>query len=593
MTEQQELKNKPQRKRKKITNPSKVMIGIILVAYLIFSLASAYMSTRPVDGAISYNALLEKVKSGDIEKVRITKDETSGVAFTKEGKQLSFVNPGSDDFVETLMKNGANIEITKKTMFTAVMNVVATLPMIVLTAMLALYIASTIVGGNTKKFTLLKAKNNATTFDDIRGITETKEEVRYLVETITDWKKVAEAGARTVNGIMFYGPAGTGKTLLAKAIAKEAKVPFISTCGSDFNEMFVGVGAARVRALWELAEANSPCIIFIDEIDSLGSKRGGGESLGMKDSSNTVNALLQKMDGLNRTPGIMVIAATNRLDDLDPALLRSGRFDRKFYVGPPTNKKDRDDVVELYLKDKKLEEGVTVEKVSKLLVGLTAADIEEALSDAVMISFMDKREGVLKYSDVDEAVMRLNTKGVKKEHSSKRDVEISAIHEAGHTVMGLLTGTPIAKVSVMAYTGGMGGVTVPDQDILGDNQLKFESEYIDEIKMLLAGEVAETLKYGEHTQGCSSDIAEATRLVSGLYSGCAFGDHMVSVNKLVNNGLEHSFDTDAIRVCDDMLLEYEKEVKASLSDNFDKVERLAEMLVKEKTVVDPTLEMLS
>ena len=150
MTEQQELKNKPQRKRKKITNPSKVMIGIILVAYLIFSLASAYMSTRPVDGAISYNALLEKVKSGDIEKVRITKDETSGVAFTKEGKQLSFVNPGSDDFVETLMKNGANIEITKKTMFTAVMNVVATLPMIVLTAMLALYIASTIVGGNTK-----------------------------------------------------------------------------------------------------------------------------------------------------------------------------------------------------------------------------------------------------------------------------------------------------------------------------------------------------------------------------------------------------------------------------------------------------------
>ena len=159
--------------------------------------------------------------------------------------------------------------------------------------------------------------------------------------------------------------------------------------------------------------------------------------------------------------------------------------------------------------------------------------------------------------------------------------------------MGLLNGTPIAKVSVIAYTGGMGGVTVPDQDILGDNQLKFESEYINEIKMLLAGEVAETLKYGQHTQGCSSDIAEATRLVSRMYSGCAFGDHMVSVNKLVNTGLEHSFDIDAIKVCDEMLLEYEKEVKTSLSDNFDKVERLAEMLIKEKTVVDPTLEMLS
>ena len=174
--------------------------------------------------------------------------------------------------------------------------------------------------------------------------------VRYLVETITDWKKVAEAGARTVNGIMFYGPAGTGKTLLAKAIAKEAKVPFISTCGSDFNEMFVGVGAARVRALWELAEANSPCIIFIDEIDAVGRARGKNPSMGGNDErENTLNQLLTEMDGFGSNSGVIILAATNRADILDKALLRAGRFDRQIHVDLP-DLNERKEVFGVHLK---------------------------------------------------------------------------------------------------------------------------------------------------------------------------------------------------------------------------------------------------
>lgn len=589
LTVQQE-KYKPRRKRRTI-NWKYVTIIFIMSLYIGSSIYSSIKETKPTIGTLSYNEMIEMIEDGKVEYVSVTK--TSDIAYlqTVDGFGYDIVNPQSDTFVEDLMKAGADVRVKKYTLGEKIASLFISLPLMLILVMFLLYISNTVISGSTKMFKLLKPGNNNTTFDDIRGITETKTEVKFLVDRVKDWKKIGELGARPVKGVLFYGPPGTGKTLLAKAIAKEANVPFISATGSDFNEMFVGVGAARVRSLWDLATSNAPCILFIDEIDCFGNRRKGGDAAS-NDSNQTLNCLLQRMDGLDTLPGVLVIAATNRKDSLDPALLRSGRFDRQYYVGPPSSKKDRDDVVNLYLNSKKLADDVTLEKASKLLVGLSAADIDEVLSDAVYMSLQDGRDGVIKLNDIDEAVMKVRVGGVKKEHTSLRDEEVTAIHEAGHTLASLLFNIDIAKVSITPYSSGTGGVTVADLDKTGDIKLKMKSDYEKEIQVLLAGKVAEEIKYGEHTQGCSADLETASKIVYGMITSFGMGDTILNENTLIENGVSHLIEKEIIDDCNKRLNEYNDKVKKLLEENKELLYKLADKLLEEKTIVQPTLEYI-
>ena len=588
--QKRKAKYKP-KKQKKPINLSKVLIAIIVGFYIITQILVAIQNMKPSQGTLKYNTLFEMLDKNEIKEISVTQTENLVKVYTNDGKMYEMANPKSQTFIEDLMKHGANIKYYKQTPTAAVAGVLVTMPLVIVMALFAVYITGTIIGGNTKMFTLLKSNENDTTFDDVKGMSETKKEVRFAVDQLKNWEKLAEVGARPCKGMLLYGPPGTGKTLLAKAIANEAGVPFISASGSDFNEVFVGVGAARVRSLWLLALENVPCIIFIDEIDCLGKRRKGGDGAS-NDNNQTLNSLLQKMDGLNKANGVLVIAATNRKDDLDDALLRPGRFDKQFFVGPPTNRKDRDELVSAYLANKKTAYGFSEKDVSKLCVGLTGAEVEEALNEAVYISLREGREGVIGVSDVDEAVMKLHTGGVKKEHSSKRDIAITSIHEAGHAIVALKRGIPLNKVSIEPYSSGTGGVTMPNQDLASNQKLKFKSDTDSTVMMWLAGMIAEDVEFGEHTQGCSNDLENASAALYNMVTTYGQGDNLLNENVLMESGISHLLDERVTEECNRRLAEYEKDTRKLLEDNFELVRKLAAYLRKNLVIVSPTLETI-
>ena len=583
--------NKPTRQRKPI-NGTKLMLVIVFIVYLVLQIYTAYENSTPIKGNITYNELMTRLDNNEIASVQVTKQSDTCIVITKDGERYETVNPQSDTFLEDLLKHNAPVEYRKAKPIDSMIALLGTLPIVVIIGMFAIYLSNTIIGGNTKMFTLLRVKDNNISFDSIKGLSETKREVKFAVEQLKNWDKLGELGARPCKGLLLYGPPGTGKTMIAKAIAAEAGVPFISASGSDFTEIFAGVGAARVRSLWQLAVQNSPCIIFIDEIDCLGKRRKGGDGAS-NDANQTLNSLLQKMDGLNKVNGIMVVAATNRKGDLDPALLRPGRFDKQYYVGPPNSREDRDEMVEFYLQDKLLKKGeVTLESASKLMIGLTGAEIEEALNEAVYISLREGRNGVISLSDIDEAVMKQCLAGVKQEHTSERDAQVTAIHEAGHAVVSLLLGIELAQVSIRPYSSGTGGITKPDIDKTFDIKLKFKSDLENDIKIRLAGMLSEEIKYKEHTQGCSNDLEQATKIIYNMITSFGHGNHIFNENVLMEAGVAHSLESDIIKESNEMLAKYREDTIKLLEDNYEYVEKLAEILLRDKTVVQPTLETI-
>lgn len=582
---------KPKRQKKPI-NLSKVLIAIIFFCYMGTQIFVAFQNAKPSKGTLKYAEVFQMLDDGKVKEISVTQTEDLVKVYTNDGNMYEMANPKSLTFVEDLMKHGANITYSKQTPVKAISSILVTLPVVLVLAMFATYIAGTIIGSNTKMFTLLKPGENKTTFDDVKGMSETKKEVHFAVDQLKNWEGLAEVGARPCKGLLLYGPPGTGKTLIAKAIANEAGVPFISAAGSDFNEVFVGVGAARIRSLWLLALENAPCIIFIDEIDCLGKRRKGGDGAS-NDANQTLNCMLQKMDGLNKTNGVMVIGATNRKDDLDDALLRPGRFDRQYFVGPPANKKDRDEVVQHYIENKKFDEKeLLLDDVSKLCVGLTGAEIEESLNEAVYISLREGREGKININDVDEAVMKMQTGGVKKEHTSQRDTDITSIHEAGHTIVALIQGMPLAKVSIEPYSSGVGGVTSADLDKTFDMKLKFESDTSNQIRMLLAGMCAEDNEFGEHTQGCSNDLEKATALVYNMTTSYGQGEYLFNENVLMEHGISHLLEERVTMECRNKLNKYKEETEKIINENVELVRALAAYLRKNMRMVSPTLDKI-
>lgn len=581
--------NKKKKMGKKPINIMTIVIIIMMTIYVAGEIWTAIKDSKPTEGTMSYNQIFEELEKDTILNINVTKNSDKCQIFMKDGTVYDAINPQSDTFIEDLMMAGAEVKVVKKSFSEALLSIFISIPMIAIMALVAAYMSKLLLSTNTKMFTLVNPKDNHTSFDDVRGVSETKKEVKFAIEQLKQHTKLASLGARPCKGMLLYGPPGTGKTLIAKAIANEAGVPFVSASGSDFNEMFVGVGASRVRALWDLALANAPCILFIDEIDCIGKRRRGGDGAS-SEYNQTINSLLQKMDGLNPNSGVLVIGATNMKESLDKALLRPGRFDRQYFIGPPRTKKDRDDIVELYLENKKLDKEVTLDTASKLLAGLTGAEVEEALNEAVHISLSDDRDGTIKLSDIDEAIMKMHTSGVKQEHSSSRDTEIVAIHEAGHTVVSLLFNIDIAKVSIVPYSSGTGGVTMRDMDKHQDEHLRLKSEIEADICVLLAGKVAEQIKYHEHTPGCSNDIEKATSLVYQMVTEWGYGKTLFNENTLINMGVNHIIEENVVNECNSLLEEYNKRTVKMLTENFELVEKISARLIAEKTIVSPTLE---
>ncbi len=444
--------------------------------------------------------------------------------------------------------------------------------------------------GKSKAKTPVDGKNKVT-FENVAGADEEKKELEEVVEFLKDPKKFIELGARIPKGVLLVGPPGTGKTLLAKAVAGEAGVPFFSISGSDFVEMFVGVGASRVRDLFEQARKNLPAIIFIDEIDAVGRQRGAGLGGGHDEREQTLNQLLVEMDCFGTNEGIIMIAATNRPDILDPALLRPGRFDRQVVVNYP-DQKGREAILKVHSKNKPLDESVSLETVSKSTYGFTGADLENILNEAAILSARRNKK-VIGQDEIDEAILKVIMGPEKKNRKHENDnKKKTAYHEAGHAVAAKLLPTQdnVHQVSIIPR-GRAGGFTLSLPDT--DKSYIGKQEMLESIVMMLAGRAAEKLVFNDINTGASNDLERATQTARKMvmqygmseklgYVTYTAEDHEVFLGRDFSQGRNYSENVAAIideeikRIVDECYAECEK----LLTDNRDKLDNVANALVE-------------
>ena len=416
-------------------------------------------------------------------------------------------------------------------------------------------------------------------FDDIIGHEEIIDDIKFITDLIQHPEKGEALGARVPKGILFSGPPGTGKTLLAKAIANEAGVPFLYQNASGFIEMFVGLGAKRVRDLFKIARKHAPCVIFIDEIDSVGGDRDSGK--GTSENEQTINALIQEMDGFKARDGIFIIAATNRPEALDSALVRSGRFDRRININPPKDWRVRKKLFEHYMKDMPVSENINLDVCAKQVQGFTGADIAMICNEASIVALM-KNKQIIDSDCMEEAIDKKLfdgnrvTSGVYEE-----DREIVAYHEAGHAVMNFLLDEPIARASIQSTTSGVGGVVIGEDResmFMTDKMLK------NNILIAYAGRVSEEIKFKTVTTGASNDITQATKIMTQYIEHFGFDQDfgMLDVSVLTKEHLVNStLVTDRLK---DMSIAMHEECRKLLSENYDKVEIVAQALLRKETL---------
>ena len=539
-------------------NKENIALVVILVICLILSITSRI---GIIDGEaednkfMSYRQLLDDIEDNKIEKIVVERgslelevhykqeekdnetdetDKDSEVGDDSDEVEIEpriekVINPNGSNVLEKLAERDIEIEyILNKIDVFDLIRVLVSGAMTLAMLLIVIYIIKTM--GTLKKEIGNKADNrdkskSMVRFEDVAGMTEEKDELKYAIMSLKDIKKYTDKGLRPVRGILLEGPPGVGKTLLAKALAGEYNMNFLYYSGSDFVEMYVGLGAYRIRSMYKKAQSLKPCIVFIDEIDVLGSKRVGGGDGGQRESDQTLVALLERMDGMGTEDGILFIGATNRIEILDKALTRPGRFDKIIHIGLPRNKSDREEIVKVHLKGKELSNDTSIESVAKQCYGLTGAEIASVLNDAVMESFRNNREGVINSKDIDSAMMKLVAKGILKGTHSSEDRNRVAIHEAGHAVMNMLIGRDVIKVSIQPYSSGIGGVTTVDGESAMKNKMRTQTDLINDIKVLYAGKIAEELILGECSIGASNDLERATILIRDYIGAYGMGDN--------------------------------------------------------------------
>ena len=438
------------------------------------------------------------------------------------------------------------------------------------------------------------------TFDDVAGADEEKEELQEIVDFLKNPEKFTEIGARIPHGLLLVGPPGTGKTLLARAVAGEAGVQFLSISGSDFVEMYVGVGAGRVRDLFEQARKIAPAIVFIDEIDAVGRKRGSGLGGGHDEKEQTLNQLLVEMDGFTRSEGVIVLAATNRPDILDPALLRPGRFDRQIHVGRP-DVKGREEILKVHAKDKKLDASVNLKTVARSTAGFTGADLSNLLNEAAILAARASRP-VLTMEDMNEALMKITAGPAKKSRvQTRKDLKETAVHEAGHAVAmyNLPTHDPVRQITIVPRGQSLGATWYLPKD---DSSNLTRNEMYEQIVSLLGGRVAEALFLGDISVGASNDIDRATKLakdmvarygmceklgtVSYLDGGEVFIGRDYQTTKSYSEKVAGTID-DEVRALIDKAYDHCKQI---LTDNSDKLHKVVDFLLEKETMTGEQFE---
>ncbi len=466
-------------------------------------------------------------------------------------------------------------------------------------------------GGNSKVMNFGKSRakmtteeSKTTTFKNVAGLDEEKDELKEIVDFLKSPKKYIQVGARIPKGVLLVGPPGTGKTLLGKAVAGEAGVPFFSISGSDFVEMFVGVGASRVRDLFEEAKKNSPCIIFIDEIDAVARRRGTGMGGGHDEREQTLNQLLVEMDGFGVNEGIIVMAATNRVDILDPAILRPGRFDRKVTVGRP-DVKGREEILQVHAKGKPLGDDVDLKQVAQTTAGFTGADLENLLNEAAIGAARDNRS-FLNSEDIKKAFIKV---GIGAEKKSKvitdKEKRITAFHEAGHAILfhKLPDVGPVYTVSIIPTGNGAAGFTMPLPE--KDEMFHTKGRMKQEIIVDLAGRAAEELVFEDITTGASQDIKVATKTARAMITRYGFSDAIGMVNYdneddevFIGRDLAHtrSYSENVANRIDDevraIIDECYKEAKRILVEHKDILEACANLLIEKERITREEFEAL-
>ena len=501
-----------------------------LAIWLVIGVIILFVVPAVLDGTnkqMTYSELLSKIEAGEVTDISINYDGDSAKVKLKDDNSIKNVNlPGINNLLDNLndsmKENNVNVFREDESFLATIGDWILPVTSIVMLFVLMMLFLGGNQAGQKGTMTFGKSRarllngndKNKVTFDDVAGIDEEKEELQEIVEFLKNPKKFTDMGARIPKGVLLVGQPGTGKTLLAKAVAGEAGVPFFIISGSDFVEMFVGVGASRVRDLFEEAKRNAPCIIFIDEIDAVGRQRGAGLGGGHDEREQTLNQLLVEMDGFSANEGVIVLAATNRPDVLDKALLRPGRFDRQIVVSAP-DVKAREEILEVHSRKKKLAPDVDLKTIAKNTSGFSGADLENVLNEAALLAAR-RNKPEISMTEVEDAMVKV-TMGPEKRTRvrSEKEQKLVAYHEAGHAVVSrfLPTQDPVHQISIIPR-GMAGGYTMyrPTED----KSFMSRTEMIENIVSLLGGRVSEKLVLDDISTGASNDIERATKIARNM-----------------------------------------------------------------------------
>lgn len=567
-------------------------------AFLIYNRINA---TPPLQDSLAYSEFIAKVKSGQVDRVEIA-GPTIKVR-TSDGQNLLTYNPGDDHLIDDLLSADVQIRTTAPPQQSMLMQIfISWFPMLLLIVVWIVYMRRTQGGMGANQFGKSKAKmleedKMTVKFADVAGCEEAKEEVVELVDFLRDPQKFQKLGGQIPRGILMVGPPGTGKTLLARAIAGEAGVKFFTISGSDFVEMFVGVGASRVRDMFAQAKEHAPCIIFIDEIDAVGRQRGGvGLGGGNDEREQTLNQLLVELDGFTGNEGVIVIAATNRADVLDKALLRPGRFDRQVTVGLP-DVKGREQILNVHIKKVPVGDDVELKNIARGTPGFSGADLANIINEAALLAARSNKQKVGMY-ELEKAKDKI-LMGAEKHTMvmSEDDKRLTAYHEAGHCIVGEMSPDhdPVYKVSIMPRGRALGiTMFLPERDQYSASKRKLESQ----IASLFGGRIAELMIYGGDrvTTGASNDIERATELARNMVTRWGFSDRLgplvygeesgqpfmgySSQGSKVSNSVQDQIDEEIRSVIDKNY----KKAETLLQDNISILHKMADALMKWETI---------
>ena len=520
--------NKKEKQNKRLWT---ILISLIILLVALIGLSIYLMQNKEKEdeNTLAYTDLIKEISAGNIEKIEMqTGSTTVKVKIRNEEEEKTAIVPNTESFitlVQSKVEEGNEIELIQKPR-----SFISQIPSFIISflptaIMLALFIMIFKMQGLSEKGKVYDETERKTkiTFDDVAGVDEEKEEMKEIVDFLKKPEKYTKMGARVPKGVLLYGKPGTGKTLIAKAIAGEADVPFISMSGSEFIEMFAGLGASRVRKLFEKARKLAPCIVFIDEIDAIGSRRtsnSGAET----ENNQTLNQLLVEMDGFGSEETIIVLAATNRPEMLDKALLRPGRFDRRITI-PTPDLKGRLEILKIHSKDKRLAEDVNLESIAEDTAGFTGAELENILNEAAIVATKNKHEDI-ENEDIEEAVKKVTVGLEKRERKySEKDKRLTAYHEAGHAVVSryLPTQTNVKEISIIPR-GVAGGYTMYKSD--EDKYYISKTEMEEKLVALLGGRAAEKLVLNDISTGASNDIEVATKIARDMVTKYGMSDNL-------------------------------------------------------------------